>query len=142
MIDSLTASIWLIVIPLLSLTADTQMKMEQANEDYGAVEVHHMDELPSDGNSALSCILCQMTSIEKDSSSIIFYLYHVNTLQETQVFGSPFLNALVNEHLQELHLMRCICTTNTSNFEISFECFTTFSSSSYSYLMSKHTTRT
>ena len=56
------------------LISDTKTKMEQVNEDYGSVEVHHMDKLPSDDNYTLSHILNRITLNRENETGTYFYL--------------------------------------------------------------------
>jgi hypothetical protein len=98
MIASLTGGIWLVIIPLLSLTADTKAKMEEANEDYGSVEVHHMDELPVEDKSSFSRILHRMRTFEQDSSSTIFLFVSPQYIAKNHAFRSTLIQCSKKKH--------------------------------------------
>jgi hypothetical protein len=60
---------------LLSLSADQMAKMEEAKQNLGSVETHHLDKLPDDGGESLHTIVDRISQIEDETTSTIFLFF-------------------------------------------------------------------
>ena len=80
MVGSMVGGMWLIIVPLLSLTADTMAKMEEHVDTKGSIETHHLDEIPDESGIFHKRIIPLMESIDCKSSSIIFLFCPHNIL--------------------------------------------------------------
>ena len=68
----LVGGVVIIFVPLLSLSADQMNKMKEANQKYGTVETHHLDELPDDRGKTLGRIVTRIEGLKATTTSTIF----------------------------------------------------------------------
>jgi len=86
----------IIFVPLLSLSADQMAKMEQAKQNLGSVETHHLDELPDDGGESLHTIVDRISQIEDETTSTIFLFSSPQFLCKKS--SRPLLDALLSAY--------------------------------------------
>ena len=90
MVGTLLGGITLIIIPFLSLMADTTTKMKGASQAYGSVEAHNLDEISPDSRKIAEEIIPRINEIGEDSSSTMFIILSPQFL----VNNPPVIEAL------------------------------------------------
>ena len=70
MVATMTSGIILVIVPLLSLTADQMAKIRVALMSEGSVEAHHADEIPTELLNEI--VIPRMHEIGYNSTSTIF----------------------------------------------------------------------
>mmetsp|Transcript_15996 Transcript_15996/g.27214 ORF Transcript_15996/g.27214 Transcript_15996/m.27214 type:complete len:404 (-) Transcript_15996:1753-2964(-) len=86
-----------IFVPLLSLSADQMNKMKEANQNYGTVETHHLDEFPTDdGDQTLDNLVNRIAQLQDDTTSTIFLFTSPQFL--CQQSNKPLLDELISAH--------------------------------------------
>ena len=73
MLGTMVAGLSLVLVPLLSLTADLLERLREGSSADASVEPHHIDELPAD--VVRETLVPRLDSLQADSSSVIFLLY-------------------------------------------------------------------
>ena len=69
-----------VLVPLLSLTANNISKIRRAVQDYGLVEVHHLDETQND--ELVQDVIPKMETLGLDSSTTVFLFSSPKVLRE------------------------------------------------------------
>lgn len=64
--------ITLLIVPLLTLSADSLAKFTVANQDYGTVEAHHIDEVWKESREKYYKLLNRMRGLRNNTTSTIF----------------------------------------------------------------------
>ena len=89
----LVGGVVVILVPLLSLSADQMNKMKEASQKYGTVETHHLDEFPTDdGGLKLRTLVDRINALEETTTSTIFLFTSPQFLCEQS--NEDLLNAL------------------------------------------------
>ena len=83
MIATMVGGIILVIVPLLSLTADRMEKVRVALQCHGSIEAHHIDEIPL--SLIIELIIPRMLEIGYNSNSIMFIFDSPQQLASTQV---------------------------------------------------------
>jgi len=86
---TMVGGVVLIIIPLLALTANQMSKLKEAISDYGAVDVHHLDELQK--NSVKDKLIPKLLSLSPNTSSTIFLLSSPQFLAENGLLRNALL---------------------------------------------------
>ena len=97
----MSAGIVLVIGPLLALTADQVEKIKRANQKYGSVEAHHIDD--SSDNFIQTTLIPQMQEINYESPSTMFVFSSPQALVEKAYFLHALLecyrkNAYTSRH--------------------------------------------
>ena len=92
MVATMTGGIILVIVPLLSLTADQMAKIRVALMSEGSVEAHHADEIPTELLNEI--VIPRMHEIGYNSTSTMFIFTSPQKLANTQ----PLLDALFTCH--------------------------------------------
>ena len=92
MLGCILGGVVVIIVPLLSLSADQVEKMNTASQDYGSIEAHHLDEL---GEEVINKkIIPRIEEIGKDTKSTMFLLVSPQFL----IANPPVVKALLGAH--------------------------------------------
>ena len=79
------------IVPLLSLTANNISKIRRAVQEYGLVEVHHLDETPY--SELVEHVIPMMETLDSESSTTVFPFSSPQYLVENTVFRAALLHA-------------------------------------------------
>ena len=80
-----------VLVPLLSLTANNISNIRRAVQDYGLVEVHHLDETQND--ELVQDVIPKMETLGLDSSTTVFLFSYPQYLAENTLFREALLRA-------------------------------------------------
>ena len=89
MIATMVAGVALVIVPLLSLTADLLEGLREGSSTDASVEAHHVDELPAD--VVRDTLVPRLDSLDGDSSSLIFLLCSPQELSENGILRAAML---------------------------------------------------
>ena len=89
MIATMVAGVALVIVPLLSLTADLLGGLREGSSTDALVEAHHVDELPAD--VVRDTLVPHLDSLDANSSSLIFLLCLPQELSENGILRAAML---------------------------------------------------
>ena len=87
----LVGGIVFVIVPLLSLTANNISKIRRAVQEYGLVEVHHLDETPY--SELVEHVIPMMETLGSESSTTVFLFSSPQYLADNTVFRAALLHA-------------------------------------------------
>ena len=92
MVGTMAAALSLVLVPLLSLTANLLEGLREGSSANALVEAHHVDELPAD--VVRKTLVPRLDSLQADFSSIIFLLCLPQDLTMNGILRAVILRCL------------------------------------------------
>ena len=133
MVGTMAAGLLLVLVPLLSLTADLLEGLREGSLADALVEAHHVDKLLVD--VVRDTLVPRLDSLQGDSSSVIFLLCSPQELATNGILSAVILCchgrgvlrlvALDEAHLYAQHgttFCGCICLLLDQFFRVVFSC--------------------
>ena len=97
----------LIFIPLLTLSADVLIKFQYANDDYGDVNVQHLDELYDVNYDKYKQVLHRCDNLPKDTTSTLFVFLSPQFLVHNNDARHVMLRAAEHRTLRVICIDEC-----------------------------------
>ena len=110
MIAVMVGGVWLIVVPLLSLTPDVIAKMKEGANSSGSIDVYNLDEIPKGSNQIFNNIVKQITTLPADTNSTVFLFASPQYISGSKAFRDALFLCHKNKTLRgvvidEVHLV-------------------------------------